>query len=58
MTLENVIAGIVAAIAVIGIGFGSAPTIGDHNSAATIRVEEDSPLWNCHTMGNHICGTK
>lgn len=20
-------------------------------------IEEDSPLWNCHTMGNHICGT-
>ena len=20
------------------------------------RIEEDSPLWNCHTMGNHICG--
>lgn len=20
------------------------------------RIEEDSPLWNCHTMGNHVCG--
>ena len=56
MTLENIIAGIVAAIAVFGIGFGSAPTIGDTESAATIRVEEDSPLWNCRTMGNRICG--
>lgn len=18
--------------------------------------EEDQPGWNCHTMGNHICG--
>lgn len=22
----------------------------------TPRIEEDSPAWNCHTMGNHICG--
>lgn len=21
-----------------------------------IRCEEDMPCWNCHTMGNHICG--
>jgi hypothetical protein len=21
-----------------------------------IGYEEDSPFWNCATMGNHICG--
>jgi hypothetical protein len=21
-----------------------------------VRVEEDSPQWDCHTMGNHVCG--
>jgi hypothetical protein len=21
------------------------------------RIEEDSPLWNCRTMGNEVCGT-
>lgn len=25
-------------------------------SAAKWRIEEDSPLWNCVTMGNHRCG--
>lgn len=23
----------------------------------SVRCEEDMPCWNCHTMGNHICGT-
>lgn len=22
------------------------------------RIQEDSPYWNCKTMGNHICGPK
>lgn len=21
-----------------------------------VRIEEDSPLWNCATMGNYYCG--
>jgi len=21
-----------------------------------VRIEEDSPAWNCATMGNHKCG--
>lgn len=24
----------------------------------TYKITEDDPRWNCHTMGNHICGTK
>jgi hypothetical protein len=20
------------------------------------RIEEDQPGWDCHTMGNHVCG--
>ena len=20
------------------------------------HIEEDDPRWDCHTMGNHICG--
>jgi hypothetical protein len=23
-----------------------------------IRVEEDSPWWDCHTMGNRVCGVR
>lgn len=23
----------------------------------TTRCQEDMPCWNCHTMGNHVCGT-
>jgi len=22
------------------------------------QCQEDMPCWNCHTMGNHICGPK
>lgn len=29
-------------------------------SAITIpavpHIEEDNPMWDCRTMGNHICG--
>lgn len=31
----------------------------DEAQEATPRalfVQEDSPLWNCRTMGNHACG--
>lgn len=24
--------------------------------AVTMSVTEDSPAWDCRTMGNHICG--
>lgn len=24
--------------------------------STSFRIEEDNPAWNCHTMGNHICG--
>lgn len=31
-------------------------TITWHNVSSG-RCEEDMPCWDCHTMGNHICGT-
>jgi hypothetical protein len=24
--------------------------------AATVQLQEDDPGWDCHTMGNKICG--
>lgn len=24
--------------------------------AGSVRIEEDSPLWDCRTMGNRLCG--
>lgn len=24
--------------------------------APTMWIQEDDPSWDCHTMGNHICG--
>jgi hypothetical protein len=21
-----------------------------------VHIEEDDPRWNCHTMGNRVCG--
>ena len=32
-----------------------------HNAAHKMHadhIEEDDPRWDCHTMGNKICGTK
>jgi len=26
------------------------------SSRPSSRIQEDDPGWNCHTMGNHICG--
>lgn len=25
-------------------------------ATSTHQIEEDEPGWDCHTMGNHICG--
>lgn len=27
------------------------------DTAPLVRCEEDMPCWDCHTMGNRICGT-
>lgn len=28
----------------------------ENNYHPTSRIEEDDPRWDCHTMGNRICG--
>lgn len=39
-------------IALIGILVLASPATG----SAPTRCAEDDPCWNCHTMGNLICG--
>jgi hypothetical protein len=29
-------------------------TVGQDNKR--VRLQEDDPGWNCHTMGNKVCG--
>lgn len=31
-------------------------TVGEEKVPHQIRIEEDSPWWDCHTMGNQQCG--
>lgn len=26
-------------------------------TSSTPTIEEDDPRWNCHTMGNRVCGS-
>ena len=42
-------AGIALALILAGCGAGESPKQAD-------RIEEDDPRWDCHTMGNHVCG--
>lgn len=35
--------------------YGPEQICGDPGLAQN-RIEEDSPAWECETMGNHICG--
>lgn len=30
----------------------------DAREATTITIQEDDPGWDCHTMGNLICGER
>jgi hypothetical protein len=27
-----------------------------HTATSTRTLQEDDPGWDCHTMGNHVCG--
>lgn len=36
--------------------YGAAHTRPERAPAPVQRIEEDSPLWDCHTMGNRVCG--
>lgn len=38
-------------ITLLGCGGGDAPP-----PAPEVRITEDDPRWDCHTMGNRICG--
>jgi len=34
----------------------TAPESGIPQKTIPQRIQEDDPLWDCRTMGNHICG--
>ena len=40
----------------LALGFAAAPHGTAHAEPAPV-IEEDSPQWDCRTMGNLICGT-
>ena len=42
-------AGIALTLILTGCGAGGSPKEAD-------RIEEDDPRWDCHAMGNHVCG--
>jgi hypothetical protein len=44
----------VLAAAVIALSHPQAPM--DTTTAPTVTIEEDSPQWDCRTMGNLQCG--
>lgn len=47
------------ALATATAGTAIAVTHTDHGHyAAPTRIEEDNPLFNCHTDGNRVCGTR
>ena len=48
-TGKTIIAVIIAALA---LSFSATATSHHH-----VRCTEDMACWNCHTMGNKICGT-
>lgn len=27
-----------------------------HDTPPAVTCAEDDPCWDCHTMGNHVCG--
>jgi hypothetical protein len=35
---------------------GIVDTATNYQHVPMIHIEEDSPLWNCATMGNRVCG--
>lgn len=37
-------------------GTDEAPQLEQDLADGAIRIEEDHPLWDCHNMGNGICG--
>jgi hypothetical protein len=54
--------GVSAAALSLGVACGGATT--DHYSPLSrpsdtpgVHLEETDPGWDCHTMGNHLCGT-
>ena len=28
------------------------------NTSPVVHLQEDDPGWDCHTMGNHVCGSE
>jgi len=49
------LATLAVAIFVTGFLLGARIASTDHPGASQ-RIQEDDPAWNCHTMGNRVCG--
>lgn len=37
-------------------GRGASTNLHPQRSTTTVQCQEDEPCWDCHTMGNRICG--
>ncbi|QXN73069.1 hypothetical protein SEA_PHILLIS_98 [Mycobacterium phage Phillis] len=46
----------IGALALTGHGVDNTNSTRTKHDDETSIIEEDSPLWDCHTMGNLICG--
>lgn len=54
--MKNIQAIFILAV-VIGLGVLAYAHRGDTYNNPPTRCTEDMACWNCHTMGNRICGT-
>ena len=46
----------VGAVLMVLLWVGQWRTVGVPHPPSSLQVEEDSPGWDCSTMGNKICG--
>ncbi len=46
----------IAAIGIAVAALTAQALIPTEAQAAPVRIEEDQPGWDCHTMGNRVCG--
>ena len=61
---RRIAAGVVGTIAVLGLAYvpasplesGISDSQANWNRETKAKITEDDPRWNCHTMGNKICG--
>lgn len=55
--VERGVFGLVTVVAVVAVLLaGCKPVEGKPSPAPVAACEEDQPCWDCHTMGNKVCG--